>query len=140
MIHDAYNPIPRSLLIGFLDKGKDSKKLAKILEEKQNKSPQEALAIGEKYYFMRTAGAITDLFVEEDILKDIDIFDNGKTNKLTVICRENDVAVYANNKLQMRATFSALQSGMIILPAHPAIKISNLNLIPLADYKQEKIQ
>jgi len=72
-----YNPVPRSLLINFLDKSVNVGKLAEYIREKERRSDAEAKQMGRVYYMMRTIGAITDLFVEEDILKDIDIYDTA---------------------------------------------------------------
>ncbi len=74
---NSMNPVPRKLLKFFLDKGQKAKDLGDILRDKENLARQEAKSLGEKYYLMRTVGAITDLFVEEDILKDIDIYDTA---------------------------------------------------------------
>lgn len=71
------NPIPRSLLISFLDKGKKANHLADVIADKLKMGRSEAKESGKKYYSMRTCGAITDLFVEEDILQDIDIYDTA---------------------------------------------------------------
>lgn len=74
---DRFNPIPRNLILSFLDKGEDGKRLSKMLQDKMKMSRAEADETGNTYYNMRTAGAITDLFVEEDILQDIDIYDTA---------------------------------------------------------------
>lgn len=74
---NRFNPIPRNLILSFLDKGEDGKKLSKMLQDKLGRARGDADQEGETYYNMRTAGAITDLFVEEDILKDIDIYDTA---------------------------------------------------------------
>lgn len=74
----GFNPLPRSLLIHFLDKGNNAGKLADALREKGLcRDPEEAKRAGKTYFMMRTAGAITDLFVEEDILKEIDVYDTA---------------------------------------------------------------
>lgn len=72
-----YNPVPRSLLINFLDKSVNAGKLAEHLRDVDHRSDAEAKQMGRMYYMMRTIGAITDLFVEEDILKDIDVYDTA---------------------------------------------------------------
>lgn len=74
---ERYNPIPRNLIHAFLDKGEDNVRLSKTLQEKMSMAKGEADENGKNYYNMRTAGAITDLFVEEEILKDIDIYDTA---------------------------------------------------------------
>lgn len=71
------NPIPRGMLIYFLDKAVGEAKIAEALRNKERKSEAESKSLGKTYFMMRTMGAITDLFVEEDILKDIDIYDTA---------------------------------------------------------------
>lgn len=72
-----FNPVPRGLLISFLDKGKNANKLADLLKDKERKDMETAKKEGNLYYMMRTCGAITELFVEEDILKEIDVYDTA---------------------------------------------------------------
>lgn len=71
------NPVTRNMLIYFLDKGQDEQKLASVLLEKEKMSEQDAKERARLYYVMRTVGAITEVFVEEDILKSIDIYDTA---------------------------------------------------------------
>lgn len=74
---DRHNPLPRSLLFYFLDKGNNMGKLADVIREKEKAADEEARKLGRTYFMMRTVGAITDLFVGEDILKQIDIYDTA---------------------------------------------------------------
>ena len=74
---DRFNPVPRGLLISFLDKGYNAAKLADVLKDKQMARDEEARNLGRTYFMMRTVGAITELFVEEDILREIDIYDTA---------------------------------------------------------------
>ena len=71
------NPVPRSMLINFLDKGENEQKLATAIREKQRMNDEDAKQLAKTYYIMRTAGAITEVFVEENILKDIDVYDTA---------------------------------------------------------------
>ncbi|NUM34332.1 MAG: hypothetical protein HUU50_07300 [Candidatus Brocadiae bacterium] len=71
------NPVPRSLLIYFLDKAVNALKLGEVFRTKERKGESEAKQLAKSYFMMRTMGAITDLFVEEDILKDIDVYDTA---------------------------------------------------------------
>ena len=76
-VFESYNPLPRGLLISFLDKGNNASKLADVLRQKERMNDEEAKRVGKLYFMMRTVGAITDLFVEENILKEIDIYDTA---------------------------------------------------------------
>jgi hypothetical protein len=72
-----HNPLPRSLLINFLDKGEREQHIAKALIDKRLCRDEEAKEESKTYFMMRTCGAITQLFVDEDILKDIDVYDTA---------------------------------------------------------------
>lgn len=72
-----YNPVPRSMLIKFLDKGEKEKELTLALKEKEKLPEDKAREAAERYFMLRTVGAITELFVQEDILHDIDIYDTA---------------------------------------------------------------
>jgi len=65
------------LLIYFLDKAINASKLAEILRNKERRSDADSKQMGRMFYMMRTIGAITDLFVEEPILKEIDVYDTA---------------------------------------------------------------
>lgn len=74
---DRYNPVQRNMLIHFLNKGEKEPELTKVSKEKLRMDEGDAQKTGTLYYVMRTCGAITEVFVEEDILKDIDIYDTA---------------------------------------------------------------
>ncbi len=74
---NTFNPVPRGLLVYFLDKAVNASKMAEVIKNRDKRSEEEAKRLGRTYYMMRTVGAITNLFVEEDILKEIDIYDTA---------------------------------------------------------------
>lgn len=72
-----FNPIPRGLLVYFLDKAVNALQMAEVIQNKERRSDTESKQMGRMYYVLRTVGAITNLFVGEDILKHLDIYDTA---------------------------------------------------------------
>lgn len=72
------NPVARSMLINFLDKAEQEPNLYKALREKEKiRDEEEAKNLAKLYFNMRTVGGITQLFIDEPILKDIDVYDTA---------------------------------------------------------------